>query len=352
MSRISDLLMGAREERAFSGAAYVIGRHDVLLEQGSLGTLSWGGDDVGDDTLWDLASLTKTISAVGAMVLLEDGALRLEDPIDLFLQDWATTDKAHLTIRQLLTHTSGIPGQQPLYWGVSNNEEMLETVRRLPLRFGPGSDVEYTSQGFMVLGRILELISGQRLDALLRETVFEPIGMDSTLFTPPPELQRRAAATEDCPWRHRVVQGEVHDENAVVMGGIAAHAGIFSTATDMALLCQMMLSGGRGQRRRVLSPESVECMTRLYTRQLRLARCLGWQGKDRAGSPGGDLFTDRSYGHTGFTGTSVWIDPSLDLFAVLLTNRVHPSRQNETVVRLRPRFHNVAVSTWGGPDRD
>jgi CubicO group peptidase (beta-lactamase class C family) len=212
--------------------------------------------------------------------------------------------------------------------------------------------VEYTSQGFMILGRILELISGQRLDALLRETVFEPIGMDSTQFTPPPELHPKAAATEDCPWRHRIVQGEVHDENAVVMGGIAAHAGIFSTAGDVARLCQTMVSGGRGQRGRVLSPESVECMTRLHTGHLRLARCLGWQGKDKIGSPGGDLFSDRSYGHTGFTGTSVWIDPTLDLFAVLLTNRVHPSRQNEAVIRLRPLFHNVAAATWGGPDRE
>lgn len=347
MSRLRDVLDTARRERAFSGAAYAVGRHDALVEQGVLGTLAWESEAAVDaHTLWDLASLTKPIVALAAMVLVERGALRLDDTIGTFLPDWRASDKGPLTVGQLLTHSSGIPGQQPLYWTVHSAEEMLKAIRELPLRFAPRTEVEYTSQGFMLLGRILESASTMRLEALLRETVLAPLQMDSTSFALPPEVRARAAATEQCAWRGRLVQGEVHDENAVVMGGVAGHAGLFSTLGDMCCLCQMMLSRGVAGPTRVLSEPALERMTAVHTGTLRLARCLGWQGKDEHGSPGGDLFTQRSYGHTGFTGTSVWIDPRLDLFVVLLTNRVHPSRQNEAIQRLRPLVHNVAVAAY------
>jgi CubicO group peptidase (beta-lactamase class C family) len=342
---VRDLLERARKERAFSGAAYAVGRADHVLEQDTLGTLAWESEQQVDDaTLFDLASLTKPIVAIAAMVLLQQGVLRLDDTIASLLPDWRASDKGSITLEQLLTHSSGIPGQQPLYWTVQSANEMLDAVRHLPLRFAPGTQVEYTSQGFMVLGRILEEVSGMRLDKLLLQTVFDPLEMRATCFAPTDEEQRYAAATEFCAWRGRMVQGQVHDENAVVMGGVAGHAGLFSTLGDMIRLCRMLLSDGTP----VLSRATVDVMTRARTSHLNLARCLGWQGKDDHGSPGGDLFSNRSYGHTGFTGTSVWLDSTFGLFVVLLTNRVHPTRQNEAIHRLRPLVHNASVAAWSG----
>jgi len=351
MSRCMVMLQQAHEARAFSGASYALGTSAGVVERGVVGTLAWDGEAVGADSLWDLASVTKPIVALGAMVLLEQGALRLDDQVGHFLPAYRETDKAALTVRQLLTHSSGIPGQQPLYREATRRDELLDAIRRLPLRFAPGTDVEYTSQGFMVLGQIIEAAADDPLDRFLTAAVLDVVGMNETLFNPPADLRPRVAATEVCPWRGRLVRGEVHDENACVLGGVAAHAGLFSTVDDLALLCGVLLrEGASGRGRPLLSAATVAVMTRNHTSHLRLARALGWQAKDVAGSPAGDLVSSGSYGHTGFTGTSVWIDPAADRFVVLLTNRVHPSRDNDALSRLRPLFHNAAYAM--APDHD
>lgn len=286
--------------------------------------------------------MTKPIAVLPLMVMLEQGECSLDDVIAHFLPVYKDTDKANLTLRQLLTHTSGIPGQQPLYQTSATRQEMLAAVRNLPMRYTPGTDVEYSSQGYMILGEIIEAISGSRLDAVLKQMILEPIGLSETLFTPGRDLQHRIAATEYCKWRHKMVIGEVHDENAVVLGGIAGHAGLFSTVQDMSHLCQTMLRLGETAKGRILQAETVRLMTNNQTPSLKLARGLGWQAKDSHDSPAGDLFSMSSYGHTGFTGTSIWMDPEADLFAVLLTNRVHPARSNNAIKRIRSIFHNLA----------
>jgi CubicO group peptidase (beta-lactamase class C family) len=205
------------------------------------------------------------------------------------------------------------------------------------------NDVMYSSQGMIVLGCIIEKIWRQPLDVILKEQVFEPLGMGMTMFNPPERLFGNIASTEFCPWRNRMVIGEVHDENAVVLGGVCGHAGLFSNIADLSKLCVAMLTGKTPSGRSFLSPSVIRLMTRNHTADLNLARGLGWQAKDRHNSPAGDLFSDVSYGHTGFTGTSVWIDPTRDLYAVLLTNRVHPTRENEQIVTIRRKFPNLAV---------
>ncbi|MCY9661671.1 serine hydrolase [Paenibacillus chondroitinus] len=342
MSRITEFLQKARDEKTFSGAAYAIGNSDGIKEQGTVGTLIWDGPSVQLDSIWDLASVTKPIAILPLMVMLERGECYLDNGIAHFLPDYKDTDKANLTLRQLLLHTSGIPGQQPLYQTSPTKKELLAAVRNLPLRYAPDTDVEYSSQGFMILGEIIEAIAGDSLDAVLKQLVLEPIGMSQTLFNPGAHLHPRIAATEYCEWRSTTVIGEVHDENAVVMGGIAGHAGLFSTAGDMSKLCQAMLRLGETAEGRFLQPETVRVMTNNQTSSLKLARGLGWQAKDRHDSPAGDLFSMSSYGHTGFTGTSIWMDPEDDVFAVLLTNRVHPTRTSTAIKRVRSIFHNLA----------
>ena len=343
MDKIQSFLQRSREQKVFSGAVYEAGTLERVLAQGTVGTLAWDGGPVTRDSLWDLASVTKVIVTVGAMRLFDAGEFCLDDSIAHFLPEYAGTDKAEITIFDLLTHTSGIPGQQPMYKTISTREGMLEGIRKLPLRASRGAEVAYTSQGFIVLGTILEKIYGKPLDELLSQEVFRPLSMDSTLFNPGKELLEKIAATEDCPWRGHIVRGQVHDENAVVLGGVCGHAGLFGCVRDLAILCKMMLSEGSVNGLRYLSPSTVRLFATNHTAHLNLARGLGWQAKDLHNSPAGDLYSPSTFGHTGFTGTSLWMDPVRGLYAVLLTNRVHPSREGEEIRRVRSIFHNLAV---------
>lgn len=349
MSQLSRLLEEAREERQFSGAAYAVGTKDQITEAGAIGTTAWDdGADVQLDTIWDIASLTKPIIAIQLMVLGHSGPLSLADTISKFLPVYRHSDKAAITLFQLLTHTSGIPGQQPLYRTAGTRSQLLDAVRALPLRSAPGSAVEYTSQGFMIVGQILEAVAAQSLDALLAEGVLAAVGMRATEFCPAPDTEPRIAATEWCPWRGRLVKGSVHDENAAVLGGVAGHAGLFSTAGDLARLAQTVLGGGQVAGCRVLDPEVITEMALPRTDHLALRRCIGWQGADRSGCPVGSSVSPGSYGHTGFTGTSLWVDPQRGLFAVLLTNAVHPRRRPDGLRSVRCRFHDVVFASDGG----
>jgi len=344
MNNIVELLERARSQKVFSGAAFAYGNSAGVISHGHVGTLTWDGGAVETDSVWDLASVSKPLVMLSLMKLLERGELCLDDTIAFFLPAYAGSDKADITLFELLTHTSGIPGQQPLYRKATTPEAMKEAVRLLPLRGPRGANVEYTSQGYMILGDIIEVAYGGRLDAAMDELAFKPLGMNETMFNPPASLISRIAATEYCPWRGAVVRGQVHDENCVVLNGIAGHAGLFGTTHDLAAVCQMLLRKGETERGAYLQPTTVSLMTQNHTPALRLARALGWQGKDRYGSPAGDLFSPASFGHTGFTGTSMWMDPENELFAVLLTNRVHPTREGDGIKRVRSLFHNAVAA--------
>jgi CubicO group peptidase (beta-lactamase class C family) len=348
MTPLASILEEAREMRQFSGAAYVVGTRDQVVAAGAVGTTAWeDGADVSLDTVWDIASITKPIVAVQAMMLAGAGQLRLDDPVSSFLPEYRGSDKAAITLFQLLTHTSGIPGQQPLYRTAATRAQLLDAVLGLPLRYAPGAGVEYSSQGFMIIGEILRAAAAQDLDTLLAGGVLAAVGMPDTRFCPPPELEPLIAATEWCPWRGELVKGSVHDENAAVLGGVAGHAGLFSTAGDLSRLAQALLGGGQLDGSLVLDPELVTQMARPRTDHLPLRRCLGWQGADPGECPVGGSVSPGSYGHTGFTGTSLWVDPQRGLFVVLLTNAVHPKRRPDGLRAARSRFHDaVYASEW------
>ncbi|MEE4545058.1 serine hydrolase domain-containing protein [Streptomyces sp. V4-01] len=344
MSPLGDLLAAGRGRRVYSAAAWSVGDAAGPKDRGWIGTRSWTGEALDGDDLWDLASVTKPVVGLAVMALVDEGALRLTDTVGDHLPQYRGGDKAGLTVRHLLAHTSGIPGQVPLYREHPTPAGLLEAVRLLPPTAAPGTRVQYSSQGFIILGLIAEAAAGRSLEELVRRLVCDPLGMAGTGFRPGAEDRRRAVATEDCPWRGRIVVGEVHDENAAVLGGVGGHAGLFAPLADMERLGSSLAGGAR----ELLRPETFRQMTADHTEGLALRRGLAWQGQDPADSPVGRSFGPASYGHTGFTGTSLWVDPATSRYAVLLTNRVHPSRAGDGITAVRRAFHDAAAEPTPG----
>ncbi|MFF7192807.1 serine hydrolase domain-containing protein [Streptomyces sp. NPDC008079] len=334
------MVAAGRTRRAYSGAAWSVGTAAGPLDRGWTGTRAWDGPALNGDELWDLASVTKPVVGLAVMALVDRGALDLAGTVGRYLPAYRGGDKADLTVRQLLTHTSGLPGQVQLFREHPTGEALLEALRLLPPRSAPDTRVEYSSQGFILLGLIAESAAGEPLDALVDQLVCAPLGLKDTGFNPDEAGRARAVATEDCPWRGRVVAGEVHDENAVVMGGVGGHAGLFAPLADVERLGRSLAGGAR----ELLRPETFAEMTAPHTDHLALRRGLAWQGQDPVGSPVGPSPGPDSFGHTGFTGTSLWIDPATARYAVLLTNRVHPSRTADGITAVRHAFHTAAAT--------
>ncbi|MGQ0766432.1 MAG: serine hydrolase domain-containing protein [Gemmatimonadota bacterium] len=309
----------------YPGAAVVVGRRGAAVLQRGYGRLGWSTSSAAvkpDETLYDLASLTKVVgTATAAMILYDEGRLDLEAPVRQYLPAFSGGDKDFVTVRQVLTHHSGLPAGKQLWRTTFSPAQARDVVLGSELVCAPGSCFIYSDLGADVMGWIVEAISGQRLDAFLDDRVFRPLGMAETRFNPPPTLAARVAPTEVSPPRGYPLRGEVHDENAFALGGIAGHAGLFSTASDLAVFAQMMLNNGEYDGVRIASDTAVA----RFTARAAGTRALGWDTADGDGGAG-DYLGPRAYGHTGFTGTSLWIDPDRNMFVVLLTNRVHAAR--------------------------
>ncbi len=337
-------------EGAFPGGVLAVGHRGALVHLRPFGRLS-GGDgapEVAADTIYDLASLTKVVATTAmAMILVDEERLDLDSPVRDFLPRFEGAGKEKVTVRHLLTHSSGVDWWAPLYQEITGKKAYLERIQAMDLAYEPGTRSKYSDLGLILLGEILERVAGESLDAFVRRRVFEPLGMRDTRFRPGPELLARIAPTEDDPGRGRVLRGEVHDENAHALGGVAPHAGLFSTAGDLARFAQMMLYGGVFEHQRLFSRATMETFT-AKAGVPGSDRALGWDTKSPEGSSAGSLFSPRSYGHTGFTGTSIWIDPDRELFVILLTNRVHPTRDNTLIRQVRPAVADAVVRALAG----
>jgi CubicO group peptidase (beta-lactamase class C family) len=342
---VDSLLESFRERGAFPGGVLAVGYRGALVHLHPFGRLSYAEDapPVAADTLYDLASLTKVVpTPTGAMIGVDAGRLDLDQPVQELLPGFQGPGKEAVTVRHLLTHSSGFEATAPLFREIGGRVAYLERIQAMDLVYPPGSRSTYSDLGIILLGEILERTAGQPLEVFVRERVLRPLKMRDTLFRPPAELWPRIAPTEFDPWRGRLIQGEVHDENAFAMGGVAPHAGLFSTAGDLARFSQMLLSGGALDKRRIVSRRTVE----LFTRRAGIPgsdRALGWDTKSAEGSSAGTLFSARSFGHTGFTGTSIWIDPERRLYVILLTNRVYPTRENNLIREARPAVADAVV---------
>jgi CubicO group peptidase (beta-lactamase class C family) len=339
--------------KAFPGAVVAVGRRDTVLYEGGFGTL--GTDDSarpGPTTIYDLASLTKVVGLTTlAMMLVDEHTLDLDAPVTRYVPAFAAGGDS-VTIRHLLTHSSGLAAWQPLFREVHSRAEMFARVNATPLEAPPGTRTAYSDLGAILLTEVVEGLMGHRLDTLLEARVFSPLGMRDTRFLPPATLRARIAPTENDPWRSRVLRGEVHDENAAAMGGVSGHAGLFSTAVDLVKFAQLLLNSGRtearahGRTEQLVDSATIALFTRAQNPSVS-SRALGWDTPS-AGSSAGTKLSPSAFGHTGFTGTSIWIDPAQDLFIILLTNRVHPSRNNELIREVRPRVADLAAEAAAG----
>ncbi len=329
----------------YPGASVVVGRMGAAVWEKGFGKLSWSPFSPvvdADKTIYDIASLSKVVGTTTAiMVLYDEKKVDLDAPVFRYLPAFSGGLKDDVTVRELLTHRSGLPAGRDLWRVAHSPQEAREMVLSTQLEYAPDHAYIYSDLGADVLGMIVEAVSGERLDRFLERRVFGPLGMHDTFYRPADSLRYRIAPTEVTPPRGYPLQGEVHDENAYALGGIAGHAGLFSTAADLSIFAQMMLNGGTYDGVHIISDPTVA----LFTRRTSGHRALGWDTAD--GDYGsGSYLTERAYGHTGFTGTSIWIDPDREMFVVLLTNRVHASRAQhpgKVIADVRADLSDAAV---------
>ncbi|HEY8483990.1 MAG TPA: serine hydrolase domain-containing protein [Longimicrobiales bacterium] len=332
---LDSILHAALATGAAPGAALAVGRHGRLVHLRGYGRLdhALGSPPVTPSTIYDLASLTKVVATTtAAMILEEEGRLDIDFPVRHYLPEFDSPDKAAITVRMLLTHRAGFEAGAPLWQLYRGRQQYLEQINRRPLLYPPGTRSLYSDWSMILLQLVIERIAGRTLDWFLQERVFGPLGMRDTGFNPGPHLHDRIAPTEFVPLRGGLVKGSVHDPNAYAMGGVSGHAGLFSSARDLAVFAQMLLNGGEYNGVRILRPSTIARWT--APQYPGSSRALGWDTPSELSSAG-RFFSPRAFGHTGFTGTSLWIDPERGLFIVLLTNRVHPTAQNGRHVPLR-----------------
>lgn len=300
------------------------------------------------DTIFDLASLTKVIATTAAVMRLYDrGELALDLPVAEWLPEFAAADasdsrRSLVTLRMLLDHSSGLPGYVRLFESAIDRLAMIDACLRQQLTADPGTRAEYSDIGFMILGHLIEKIAGERLDSFCQREIFAPLGMSTTRFCPGSGLRASIPPTEeDRTFRHRVIEGEVHDENASVMGGVAGHAGLFSNTEDVLRFAHCILANGATAAGAPLfSAQTIALFATPAQQPPGTSRALGWDTPSMPSSSG-TLFSARSIGHLGFTGTSLWIDLDAGMAVTLLANRTWPDRSNQAIRELRPRFHDA-----------
>jgi len=342
LQRILDV---ARADSAFPGAVAIVGTSQGVLATVATGTIDWRPSaGAGAETIWDLASLTKVVAMTSAMMrLVDSGLVSLDAPVQTYLPEWKAEGAERVTVRHLLTHSSGLPSWRPLYKETTHREAAIDLVFATAPDTAPGARMVYSDLGAILLGLLVERVSGQPLDRFAETEVFAPLGMHSTGYRPDPRLLASIAPTEFDPWRQRQVRGEVHDENAFRLGGVSAHAGLFSTATDLARIARMYLGAGMLDGERHFSETVIQAFTAPQNPTLG-NRALGWE-KPTGRNSAGTRLSERAFGHTGFTGTSMWMDPERDVFVILLTNRVNPTRENRKVFAVRSAVADAAVAT-------
>jgi CubicO group peptidase (beta-lactamase class C family) len=341
------VLLEAIEQRAFPAASIAVTHQGRIVALKAFGHFTYDANSPATtiSTLFDLASVTKVAATTAmAMLLYERGLLDLDAPLAGILSEFLT-DKEHdprrrvVTVRMLLAHSSGLPAYERLFLSADSREKLLHAAFTMPLVADPGSHATYSDIGFILLGFALERIADESIDRFCRREIFAPLGMTNTTFNPPKDFPGQIAPTaDDRTFRHRIIQGEVQDENASVLSSVAGHAGLFSTAADIARFSHTLLNGGHP----ILRRQTVSLFARRETSPYGSSRALGWDTPSTP-SQSGKYFGHVSFGHLGYTGTSLWIDPSRQLSITLLTNRTWPDCSNQQIKLVRPRFHDAVI---------
>jgi beta-N-acetylhexosaminidase len=344
--QIDEIIQSAIKDSAFPGAVVLVSKDGAIIHEKAFGHFIYDDTSaaVTINTIYDIASLTKVIATTtAAMICYDKNLFSLDDPVAKYIPEFSQNGKERVTIKNLLLHNSGLPAFKPYYKMFSSAEEVIKDIYATPLSYDTGSKTVYSDLGFITLAKVIEKVSGKKFDIFCKEEIFKPLQMNSTYFNPPDSLKYKIAPTEyDNYWRNKLVWGKVHDETAALLNGVAGHAGLFSTAEDISNLLQMLLNGGTFNGHQIIKPETIKLFTTRYSDEI--TRALGWDTKSEVNSSAGDLFDITSFGHTGFTGTSVWADLTRNIFVVFLTNRVYPTRDNKKLYKVRPILHDAVIN--------
>jgi CubicO group peptidase (beta-lactamase class C family) len=358
LAQVVHYLAAEVDSGAFPGAVVAVGRHGRLALLAAVG--HYGADDprpVEPGTIYDLASLTKVVGLTTAcMLLVDEGKLALDEPVQRYVPEFrggaGGPGKDRVTIRHLLTHSAGLPADLPLYDSTRTRAAALAAVDSATLLTPPGTTYLYSDLSAIVLMQVVERITGEPLDRFLARRVFGPLGMGATRYLPPASWRDRIAPTEnDTMFRHRLLRGEVHDESAARLGGVSGNAGLFSNAPDLARFAAMLLNEGAWDTLQLIRSETVAQFIQRQNLPPGSTRALGWDTPSDSGySSAGAKLSRRGFGHTGYTGTSLWLDPDRDLFIILLTNRVNPTRANTLILGVRPRAADLVLDALTHPE--
>lgn len=365
-SELDKIISEGISKNYFPGAQLLIGNENYILYSKSYGNFTYDESSpvVTDESIFDIASLTKVIATTTAiMILYQDGKIDLNAKVAGYIPEFANNGKEEITVMNLLLHNSGLTAFIPFYKYYSSREEVINAIYNAVPEYGINSKFVYSDLNAIILGFIVEKVSGKSLNDFCHENIFYPLKMNSTEFFPDEKLKEKILPTEyDNYWRNRQLQGEVHDESASILGGAAGNAGLFSNAEDLYKFMKMMLNNGkyynaytRGLREEsMFSPETVSLFTvRFSDLQYPNSRALGWDTKpdvtqSKFRMPCGELISDNCFGHTGYTGTSVWCDKERKIIVIFLTNRIYPSRDNDGIRKIRPEIHNAAIEIVAG----
>jgi CubicO group peptidase (beta-lactamase class C family) len=353
MQKVDRLMRQAISDNIFPGAVLLVSQENSILFFDAYGHANlFSKAEMTKETIFDLASLTKPLAtAVAVMRLVEQGKIRLEQRLGRILSEFIPSDKARIQLKHLLYHNAGLPDYRPYYTSLCNfpPRERVAALRKLlvaePLIHPIGKTVLYSDPGFMILRWVIEQVSGCRLDQFVAETIYNKIEFEDLFFIAldSPSPKHKFAATEKCSWRHTVLEGQVHDENAYAVGGIEGHAGLFGSAAGVHMLLVKLLASYDNNGAGHLFDKD---LVRFFFKRLpNTDKALGFDMPSMQNSSSGKFFSPKSVGHLGFTGTSFWMDLARKIIIICLTNRVHPSRQNDTIKAFRPKLHDTVMKS-------
>ena len=342
-SKVDNLMQQAVSDSVFPGAVLLFGIDHTFLFSKAYGHYTYDKNSrpVKTNSIFDLASVSKVVGTTSAaMILVDRGKLNIDEKVIAYLPEFNNNGKDIITIKNLLLHNSGLPAFKKYYDEYSTAKEVINDIMNLKLIYKPGTKYIYSDLGMITLQKVIERIANKSLDKFLDENLFKPLGMNLTMYNPPIEMKENCVPTElDDFWRMRLLQGEVHDERAYMLNGVAGHAGLFSTAEDLSVFVRMLLNGGKFNDKQIISKKIIDEWTTKQSEQS--DRALGWDTRSKEKSSSGKYFSKNSFGHTGYTGTSIWVDKDTKLFVILLTNRVHPTRKNRKIIEFRPIIHDA-----------
>ena len=345
--RVDEVVKNAIENKTFPGTVILVWKDGEKIFEKAFGHFTYETESpiVKTNTIYDLASVTKVVATTTAAMICYDRKLfSLEDKVVKYIPEFGANRKENITIKNLLLHNSGLPAWKKFYGRGLTSEDVIKEIYNSELEYKTGEKTLYSDLGIITLGKIIEKVTAKSLDKFCSDEIFIPLNMNSTVYNPDEKVKILCAPTEkDDYWRMKTLQGEVHDETSAMLGGVAGHAGLFSTAEDISKLMAVLMNKGKLGDKEFIKQSTVELFTKRFSDES--TRALGWDTKSDSGSSAGKYFGKKSFGHTGYTGTSIWADPERNLFVIFLTNRVHPTRDNTEIQKVRPQLHNAIIQS-------